>query len=78
MTLAELGQYAEAAAVQRGLVALAEHAGLADTVVLLAGNLARYERGEPCRTPGPQTSCRDWRRGRADSPRAITGQRSSR
>ena len=51
MTLAELGQYAEAAAVQRDLVALAEQAGLADTVTLLAGNLARYERGEPCRMP---------------------------
>ena len=51
MALAELGQYAEAAAVQRDLIAAADQAGFRDIVDGLAGNLALYERGEPCRMP---------------------------
>jgi len=51
MAYAELGQFAQAAAVQRDLIAAAKKAGLRDVVSRLSVNLARYERGEPCRTP---------------------------
>jgi len=51
MAFAEMGQFAQAAAVQRDLIAAAEKAGLRDVVTRLAGNLKLYERGEPCRTP---------------------------
>jgi hypothetical protein len=51
MALAELGQFAQAAAVQRDLLAAAEQAGLRDMASRLTANLALYERGEPCRTP---------------------------
>ena len=51
MALAELGQFQQAAAVQRDLIAAANKAGLRDMAARLAGNLALYERGEPCRTP---------------------------
>ena len=52
MMLAELGEYGQAAAVQRDVLAAAQQAGLAGGVVArLEVNLARYERGEPCRTP---------------------------
>lgn len=51
MALAELGQFKQAAAVQRDLIAAAEKAGLRDVASRLAANLALYERGEPCRTP---------------------------
>ena len=40
-----------AAAVQRDVMAAAERAGFRDVVARMAGNLRRYERGEPCRTP---------------------------
>jgi tetratricopeptide (TPR) repeat protein len=51
MTLAELGQYREAAAVQRNVMAAAEKAGLKDVLRRTAENLRLYERGQPCRTP---------------------------
>ena len=51
MALAELGEYAQAAAVQRDVMAAAEQAGFRDVVARMAANLRRYERGEPCRTP---------------------------
>ena len=51
MTLAELGEYEQAAAVQRDLIAAAEKAGLRDVVRHMAGNLRLYERRQPCRTP---------------------------
>jgi tetratricopeptide (TPR) repeat protein len=51
MAYAELGQYAQAAAIQRDLMSAAEKAGLRDLLPRLAANLALYERREPCRTP---------------------------
>jgi len=51
MAYAELGQYAQATAIQRDLVSAAEKAGLRDLLPRLAGNLALYERRQPCRTP---------------------------
>ena len=51
MALAELGEYAQAAAVQRDVMAAAGQAGFRDVVARMAANLRRYERGEPCRTP---------------------------
>ena len=51
MALAAAGRYDEAAAVQRDLLKGARENGLGNTVPRLAKNLARYERGEPCRTP---------------------------
>jgi tetratricopeptide (TPR) repeat protein len=51
MTLAELGEYDQAAAVQRDLIAAAEKAGLHDVVRHLAINLELYNHRQPCRTP---------------------------
>lgn len=51
MAYAELGQYAQAAAIQRDLMSAAEKAGLRDLLPRLAANLALYQRREPCRTP---------------------------
>lgn len=51
MTLAELGQYEQAAAVQRDMMATTERAGLRDVVRRLTENLRLYERGKPCRRP---------------------------
>ena len=53
MTLAELGRYDEAAAVQRQLISASEAAGLTDVTGRLGANLVSYERREPCRTPWP-------------------------
>ena len=53
MTLAELGRYGEAAAVQRDLIAAAEAEGIREAVPRLAANLRLYEQGRPCRTPWP-------------------------
>ena len=53
MTLAELGRYGEAAAVQRDLIAAAEAEGMREAVPRLAANLRLYEQGRPCRTPWP-------------------------
>jgi tetratricopeptide (TPR) repeat protein len=51
MALAELGEYDKAAAIQRGVMAAAEKAGLQDVVRRMAVNLRLYERHQPCRTP---------------------------
>ena len=51
MALAELGRYREAIALQKQLIAGGEKAGATDIVRRLRGNLGRYERGQPCRTP---------------------------
>jgi len=51
MMLAELGQFAAAAAAQRDVLAAAQQRGLSDLVARLTENLRRYERNEPCRVP---------------------------
>ena len=51
MTLAELGEFERAAAVQRDLLTAAQRAGLPAVVSRIAGNLARYEARTACRTP---------------------------
>src|SRR5262249_47810213 len=51
MALAELGDYAQAAAVQREVIAAARGAGLQDVLRHLIENLHLYERRQPCRTP---------------------------
>jgi hypothetical protein len=51
MTLAELGEYDQAVAVQRNLVAVAEKAGQRDVVQHLKNNLKLYENRRPCQTP---------------------------
>lgn len=51
MALAELGEFDRAIAVQRDLLTAAQRAGLPGVVSRIAGNLARYERRTPCRTP---------------------------
>jgi tetratricopeptide (TPR) repeat protein len=52
MALAELGQYEQAAAVQRDVMTAAEQAGVSDVVrSIMVENLRLYERREPCRTP---------------------------
>jgi protein O-GlcNAc transferase len=51
MTLAELGEFDRAAAVQRDLLTAAQRAGLPAVVSRIAANLARYEARTPCRTP---------------------------
>jgi tetratricopeptide (TPR) repeat protein len=53
MTLAELGDYRKAAAIQRGVLDAAERAGLVDAVRRIAANLRLYEQGKPCRQPWP-------------------------
>jgi tetratricopeptide (TPR) repeat protein len=53
MAFAELGDFREAAAIQRGVMAAAQKAGLQDAVRRMAGNLELYERRQPCRTPFP-------------------------
>ena len=51
MTLAEVGQYDEAAAFQRDVIAAAERSGRGDLALRMADNLRLYERRQPCRTP---------------------------
>jgi tetratricopeptide (TPR) repeat protein len=52
MALAESGQYATAAAVQRDVLATVRKSDVSDDVVRRVGdNLNRYERGLPCRQP---------------------------
>jgi tetratricopeptide (TPR) repeat protein len=51
MALAELGEFDQAAAVQRAAIAAAERAGLHNVVQHLTGNLKLYERRRPCRIP---------------------------
>lgn len=50
MVLAEVGNYAEAAALQRELIAVAEQQ-MADLVPGMTENLRLYEQGQPCRIP---------------------------
>ena len=51
MTLAEVGDFDQAAAVQRGVIEAAQRAGLQDEVRRLTQDLRLYERRQPCRTP---------------------------
>lgn len=51
MSLAELGEFDRAAAVQRDLLTAAQRAGLPAVVARIGDNLGRYQRRTPCRTP---------------------------
>lgn len=51
MTLAEVGQYAEAAARQREAIAAVSQSGQRARAARMADNLTLYESGMPCRTP---------------------------
>jgi tetratricopeptide (TPR) repeat protein len=51
MALAEVGQFAQAASIQRSLVEAARTAGLSAPIARLTANLRLYESGQPCRTP---------------------------
>jgi tetratricopeptide (TPR) repeat protein len=51
MALAELGQYREAQALQRDLIAAAGRAGLTTVKARLTARLQLYDRADPCRTP---------------------------
>ena len=53
MTLAELGEFTQAASIQRELIGAAEAAQLPALAGRLRVNLELYERNEPCRTPWP-------------------------
>lgn len=51
MALAELGQFEQAASVQRDVMRSAERAGVSGAAPRLGRNLALYEKRQPCRTP---------------------------
>jgi tetratricopeptide (TPR) repeat protein len=51
MALAEQGQFADAVAIQREVLAGARQAGFAKEATRMAANLQRYERRQPCRQP---------------------------
>jgi len=51
MALAAVGEYDRAAMVQRDLLKGARANNVTAVIPRLSANLARYERGEPCRTP---------------------------
>jgi hypothetical protein len=51
MTLAELGEYERAAAIQRDLITGATRNNVTAVLPRLQANLARYQRREACRTP---------------------------
>jgi tetratricopeptide (TPR) repeat protein len=51
MALAERGQFAEAAALQRQVMEASTRQGLDAVTKRMAANLLRYERGQPCRVP---------------------------
>jgi tetratricopeptide (TPR) repeat protein len=51
MALAEVGDFAQAGAVQRDVIAAAESAGLRDALPRMRENLRLYEQRQPCRTP---------------------------
>ncbi len=51
MALAEVGDHAQAAAVQRDVMEAARKAGLSSDVRRMAANLRLYERGQACRAP---------------------------
>ena len=51
MTLAEIGDFDRAAAIQRGVRDAAQKAGLHEAVARMESNLREYEQRRPCRTP---------------------------
>ncbi len=51
MAYAEVGEFEQAAAIQRGVMQAAERARLGDEVRRMTVNLRRYEQRQPCRTP---------------------------
>lgn len=51
MAVAEVGDFLQAASIQRELLAAARQAGLGAMQTRLAANLSRYEKREPVRTP---------------------------
>jgi tetratricopeptide (TPR) repeat protein len=51
MAYAEVGDFAQAVAVQREVLDAARKAGFIATAARLSQNLRLYERGQPCRTP---------------------------
>ena len=51
MALAEQGKFADAVAIQQGVLDAARRAGFASEATRMAANLQRYERGQPCREP---------------------------
>jgi tetratricopeptide (TPR) repeat protein len=51
MALAEVGQYSEAANIQRGVLDAARRAAMHTEAREMAANLRLYERGQPCRRP---------------------------
>jgi hypothetical protein len=51
MAYAELGQFSEAAGIQRDILAAASRAGFNADVRRMTANLRLYERGQACRTP---------------------------
>jgi tetratricopeptide (TPR) repeat protein len=51
MAFAEIGRFDQAVAVQRDIIGAASKAGLTAEVRIMAENLRRYERGQPCRVP---------------------------
>ena len=53
MTLAELGEYEEAANWQREAITAARQSGREDLMPRLEENLTLYENRQPCRTPWP-------------------------
>ncbi len=54
MAYAEVGTFAQAAAIQRSVLDAASKAGLATQVRRMTANLRLYERGQACRTPWQQ------------------------
>jgi tetratricopeptide (TPR) repeat protein len=53
MALAERGQFAQAAQIQRDVIAASRRAGMAAAAASMTVNLQRYERSLPCRAPWP-------------------------
>ena len=51
MALAEYGDFPQAIAIQRDVMAAAERAGMKAQLVRMSENLVLYERHQPCRTP---------------------------
>jgi tetratricopeptide (TPR) repeat protein len=51
MALAESGDYTQAVAIQRDVMAAARNAGMTAQLAQMEQNLALYERHQPCRTP---------------------------
>jgi|RhiMethySRZTD1v2_1073278.scaffolds.fasta_scaffold00733_27 tetratricopeptide (TPR) repeat protein len=51
MALAEQGQFADAVAIQRGVIDAARQAGFPAEATRMVANLQRYERRQPCREP---------------------------